>query len=81
MKEGYERTPINKTVQKAISRDVGLRKCDLFKKMLTVDENKNQLQQMIGDALIFQAPKEKYLVVSGAFSNCTEVKCSSSLPT
>ena len=54
LKKGHKRTLINKIVPKAISRDVGLPKGDLFKKILTVDENKRPLQQMIGDALMFQ---------------------------
>ena len=31
------------------------------------------------DALIFQETKQKFIVVSGAFANCTEVKCSSAV--
>ena len=31
------------------------------------------------DALIFQETKQKFIVVSGAFTNCTEVKCSSAV--
>ena len=38
-----------------------------------------QLQQMNGDALIFQEQKQKIIVVSGAFANCTEVKRSSAI--
>ena len=66
-----------KGVKKAISEDVVLPQNDSFKSFLSVDENKMQLQQMIGDALIFHAPKDKCIIVSGAFASCTEVKCSS----
>ena len=64
-----------KAVHKAISEDVAF-PGDGFKDFLSVAQNKIQLQHMIGDALISHAPRNKCIVVSGAFECPTHVKCS-----
>ena len=67
-----------KAVHKVIGNDVAFPQGgDGFKSFLSVDQNKMQLQQMIGDALISHAPRNECIVVSGAVESPTQVKCSS----
>ena len=68
-----------KAVPKVVTATGNLPQGDDFIHFLKLDENKKELQILLGTALIENAPPDKVIVVNGAFEDPTGVRCSSNM--
>ena len=68
-----------RTIARAISPEVKLPNGADFKAFLTLKENKIALQQLLGEYLLQNSPRNKTIVVSGAFEDPLDVRASGPL--